>query len=245
MLLLAIDTATPATTVALHDGVTTVAARTEVDARRHAEVLAPSIDEVLRAAGARPADLTHVACGVGPGPYTGLRVGLVTARVLAAALGIPAIGVCSLDVIAAEARTAVRGALVVATDARRREVYWAEYDPDGVRRRGPRVGRPADVAASVPGATPVGEGALLHADVFLDPREPRHPDAGALAALVTARLAAGDPLPAASAVVPEDDAYGDGSTALAAAAPVLLPAVPLYLRRPDAVPPRAPKRVTS
>ena len=135
VLLLAFDTATPAVTVALHDGSRVIAEESAVDARRHGELLAVAIAEVLRSAGAGHADLTHVAVGTGPGPYTGLRAGLVTATVLASALGIPADGICSLDVIAAAADA--DGEFLVATDARRREVYWARYDRNGGRRDGP------------------------------------------------------------------------------------------------------------
>jgi tRNA threonylcarbamoyladenosine biosynthesis protein TsaB len=120
VLLLAMDTATPATTVAVHDGTTVLARRTVVDARRHAEVLAPAVAEVLAAIDASVADLTLVACGVGPGPYTGLRVGVVTARVLALSRGIPVVGVCTLDAIAAGC--GLDRPFGVATDARRREV---------------------------------------------------------------------------------------------------------------------------
>ena len=147
MLLIAFDTATPAVTVALHDGTHVLAETTTVDARRHGELLASSIDAVLTEAGAGRLDLTAVAAGTGPGPYTGLRVGLVTARVLGSALGIPVYGVCTLDVIAADAAAAAGGReFIVATDARRREVYWARYDAGGSRLDGPAVGIPADVA---------------------------------------------------------------------------------------------------
>ncbi len=100
MLLLAFDTATPAVTVAVHDGSAVVAQRSAVDARRHGELLAAQIAGALADCGATRADLTAIAVGTGPGPYTGLRVGLVTARVLASVLDIPLYGVCSLDVIA-------------------------------------------------------------------------------------------------------------------------------------------------
>ena len=134
MLLLGLDTATPAVTVALHDGVQPLAQLVTVDAHRHAELLAPAIAKVIADAGASQRDLTGIVAGVGPGPYTGLRVGLVTARVLGAALGIPVYGLCSLDVIAADVSTAARndGDFLVATDARRRELYWAAMTaPDG------------------------------------------------------------------------------------------------------------------
>ena len=147
MLLLAFDTATPAVTVALHDGTHVLAETTTVDARRHGELLASSIDAVLAEAGAGRLDITAVAAGTGPGPYTGLRAGLVTARVFGSALGVPVYGVCTLDVIAADAAAAAGGReFIVATDARRREVYWARYDATGRRLDGPAVGFPADVA---------------------------------------------------------------------------------------------------
>ena len=152
MLVLAFDTATPAVTVALYDGTHVLAETTTVDARRHGELLAPSIDAVLAEGGASRLDVTAVAAGTGPGPYTGLRVGLVTARVLGSALGVPVYGVCTLDVIAADAAAAAGGReFIVATDARRREVYWARYDASGRRLDGPAVGIPADVARRPPG----------------------------------------------------------------------------------------------
>ena len=78
-----------------------LAERTTVDARRHGELLAPAIEAVLRRGRASDrADLDRVAVGVGPGPFTGLRVGLVTARTLGAVLGLPVVGVCTLDVLA-------------------------------------------------------------------------------------------------------------------------------------------------
>src|SRR5262249_61052198 len=95
-------------------------------------------------AGARPAELTAIVAGGGPGPYTGLRTGLVTARVLGAALGIAVHGVCTLDVIAADAVAAAAGRpFLVATDARRREGYWARYSPAGERLSGPGGAAPA------------------------------------------------------------------------------------------------------
>ena len=101
------------------------------------------IAKVMADAGASRGDLTAVAVGVGPGPYTGLRVGVVTARVLGAVLGIPVHGMCSLDVIAAAASpTAAGREFLVATDARRKEVYWARYDAAGVRLEGPVVREP-------------------------------------------------------------------------------------------------------
>jgi len=138
VLLLAFDTATPAVTVAVHDGARVLAQATTVDARRQGELLASHIEKVLAQAGAGPAELTAIVAGVGPGPYTGLRTGLVTARVLGAALGAAVHGVCTLDVIASDAVAAAAGRpFLVATDARRREVYWARYSPAGERLSGP------------------------------------------------------------------------------------------------------------
>ena len=179
MLLLAFDTATPAVTVALHDGTHVLAETTTVDARRHGELLASSIDAVLTEAGAGPLDITAVVAGTGPGPYTGLRAGLVTARVLGSALGLPVYGVCTLDVIAADAAAAARGGeFIVATDARRREVYWARYDAQGGRLDGPAVGTPADVAqlaAACPGHQPRPARCPRRPRPARRPRRPRPP----------------------------------------------------------------------
>jgi tRNA threonylcarbamoyladenosine biosynthesis protein TsaB len=227
VLVVGFDTATPAVSVALHDGERVVSEAFAADGRRHGELLAPMIAKVMADAGASRADLTAVAVGVGPGPYTGLRVGVVTARVLGAVLGIPVHGVCSLDVIAAAAvdRVAPGGEFLVATDARRKEVYWARYDAGGARLSGPQVG----AAASIPGAAglPVaGNGAQLYPEAFGPVIGPAHPDARTLCAVVSAGLAR---RPSPAVPVP---------------AVPLLAAEPLYLRRPDAREPGPPKRVT-
>jgi tRNA threonylcarbamoyladenosine biosynthesis protein TsaB len=181
VLLLALDTSTAAVTVALHDGDRVLAESQTVDARRHAELVAPAIVGVLDTAGADRRDLTGIAVGVGPGPFTGLRIGLVTARTLGAVLGVPVQGVCSLDIIAAA--VSVAGRFVVATDARRREVYWAAYDGSRSRTDGPAVVAPADVATELPAA---GTGALLYSDAFGHSIEPEYPSAGALCAAIIA-----------------------------------------------------------
>ncbi len=218
MLVVGFDTATPAVSVALHDGERVVSEAFALDARRHSELLTPMIAKVMADAGAARGDLTGVAVGVGPGPYTGLRVGVVTARVLGAVLGLPVYGVCSLDVIAvASAAPAAAGTeFLVATDARRREVYWARYDASGGRLEGPAVGR----ADSIPGAgqLPVaGAGGPLYPEAFGPLIAPMYPDARTLCEIVVGRTPGRAPL---------------------------LPAEPLYLRRPDAREPGPPKRVT-
>jgi tRNA threonylcarbamoyladenosine biosynthesis protein TsaB len=219
VLLLAIDTATDGVAVAVHDGAQVLASARAGDARSHNEVLVPTIGRVLDEAGRDRTDVTDIAVGVGPGPYTGLRVGIVTAKTLALAWGATVHGVCSLDALAAQAvADGLSGEFVVASDARRREVHTARYvaGPDGVRRTaGPDVGKP--VAVDVP---VVGAGTSLFPDVLGPVREPLAVDGGALAQLVVDTLA------------------GRGTWQL-------LPAEPLYLRRPDATEPGARKRVTA
>ncbi|EGG46565.1 glycoprotease [Streptomyces griseoaurantiacus M045] len=205
-------------TVALHDGTSVLASSNQVDARRHGELLLPAVDRVLAEAGTRLDAVTGVVVGVGPGPYTGLRVGLMTADTFGLALGVPVHGLCTLDALAYEAAgTDLGGPFVVATDARRKEVYWARYEDPRTRVTEPAVDRPADLAEAVAGLPAVGAGAALYPDAFPDVRGPEHVSAAALAALAAERLAAGAEL---------------------------LPPRPLYLRRPDAQVPKNYKVVT-
>ncbi|MFE3884734.1 tRNA (adenosine(37)-N6)-threonylcarbamoyltransferase complex dimerization subunit type 1 TsaB [Streptomyces lydicus] len=217
MLLLALDTATPAVTVALHDGTRVLAESRQVDARRHGELLLPAVDRVLAEAGQKLDAVSDIVVGVGPGPYTGLRVGLVTAATFGAALGVPVHGLCSLDGLAYA--SGLTEPFVVATDARRKEVYWARYGDARTRLTEPAVDRPADIAGQVAGVPAVGAGAVLYDTVFTGLRReaPEHQSAGALAALAAEKLAAGEELP---------------------------PPRPLYLRRPDAQVPANYKVVT-
>lgn len=220
-MLLAFDTSSSTVSVALHDGDGVVAEQSSEQAMRHGEQLAPLVAEVLAAAGVSRTDLTAIAVGVGPGPFTGLRVGLVTGRTLGLVLGVPVHGACSLDVLALEAALTGDGegdrsgdltdGFLVATDARRKEVYLATYDARGARLDGPVVDKPAVLATGRP---VVGEGARLYPDHFPDARGPHRPSAAWLARGVAEGL-------------------------LEANAPD-----PLYLRRPDAVAPAAPKRVS-
>ena len=213
-MLLAFDTATAAVTVALHDGERVVASSAVVDAMRHGELLAPAITAVLDEAWVPRQDVTAIAVGVGPGPFTGLRVGLVTARTLGAVLDIPVYGICTLDVLAAEAvdsGTTGGAPFLVATDARRKEVYWASYDEAGTRLDGPHVSKPREVATERP---VVGRGAVLYPEAFAHGVGPEYPSAGVLAEVLTDERAE------------------------------LLDPEPLYLRRPDAATPSKPKKVS-
>ncbi|HET7666987.1 MAG TPA: tRNA (adenosine(37)-N6)-threonylcarbamoyltransferase complex dimerization subunit type 1 TsaB [Mycobacterium sp.] len=141
-IVLAIDTATPAVTAGIVrvEGVEVLAGRVRVDARAHAEQLTPNVLGALTDARLTVNDLNALVVGCGPGPFTGLRVGMATAAAYGHALGIPVHGVCSLDAIGID----TAGDALVVTDARRREVYWARYR-DGVRVDGPAVDAPADV----------------------------------------------------------------------------------------------------
>ena len=235
MPLLALDTATALTTVAVVSTAGEVLAEaSHLDARRHAEALPRLVREALDVAGVAPGELDLIAVGVGPGPFTGLRVGVVFARATAHALGIPAVGVMTLDAIARRWAQEYAGPFTVVTRSRRVEVAWAAYD--------------APVHAPVLRV----DGPLIQPD----PGFPRHglvigdvdgvdevvlPAAADLGRLVLERIAAGESLPDDRGW-PEDAADGSGApTATILASLVseghwLLPPLPLYLRRPDAVP---------
>jgi tRNA threonylcarbamoyl adenosine modification protein YeaZ len=186
--LLALDTSSPQVAVALADGDDVLVELRSELTMKHGEQLAPLVARALVEAGATRSDLTAVAVGAGPGPFTGLRVGLVTARTLGMVLGLPVHGVCSLDVLAAEAvaTDAVSTDFLVATDARRKEVYWATYDASGRRTSGPAVDRPAEIETEHP---VVGEGARLYPMTFPSAAGPVRPSAGWLARVVARGLA--------------------------------------------------------
>lgn len=145
MLILALDTATSTSVIALVGDSGVVATFAEASPQRHAEVLAPALELLMR--DYRDA-VTHIVCGVGPGPFTGLRVGVASARALGHVLGVPVVGVCTLDVLARSriARDAVSEPFEVVVPARRREVYAAGYDSAGRRLGAPtiRPGEPVD-----------------------------------------------------------------------------------------------------
>jgi tRNA threonylcarbamoyl adenosine modification protein YeaZ len=219
VLVLALDTATPTLVAGLarwsaDGGAAVLAERAVPSGTKHAELLTPTIRGVLADAGLSMADVEAVVAGLGPGPFTGLRVGVVTAVALADARRLPAVGVCSLDAIGTGARTVV-------TDARRKEVYWAWYDAAGRRLEGPLAGAASSIGGAA-GLTAAGGGAQLYPEAFGEVTGPAYPDARTLCEIVARRLGGRGP--------------DEG--------PPLLPAEPLYLRRPDAREPGPPKRVT-
>ena len=145
-MLLAIDTSA-GTSVAVVDGDRVLSEASDPGARGHAEHIGTLIQAALAEAKATPADITAVVSGMGPGPFTGLRVGIAAARAFAAGRGIPVHPVASHDAVAF-GRTAPT---LVVTDARRREVAWTTYDADGENTGGPHLGHPEDLATSVEG----------------------------------------------------------------------------------------------
>ncbi|MET1033863.1 MAG: tRNA (adenosine(37)-N6)-threonylcarbamoyltransferase complex dimerization subunit type 1 TsaB [Arthrobacter sp.] len=226
MLVLAIDTSAVASAALLKSHGD--AGRAEVlesfssaETNTHAEVLAPAIEGILAQAGVAGADIDRIVVGVGPGPFTGLRVGIATARTLGFAWGVPVDGVASLDAVAWDAASDPAGApggdFTVATDARRRELYWARYAPDGGLLDGPHV----SAAESLPSGPVYGRGAGLYAErlaavgaTAVEAFAGRQPHAASLGASALARLARGREL---------------------------LPTTPLYLRESDAKVPAAMK----
>lgn len=156
-MLLAIDTSA-GTTVAIVDrdrGI--ISERSSADTRSHAELIGRFIAEALEESGVEVAELSAVAAGMGPGPFTGLRVGIAAAQAFALGAAKPVVRMISHDAVAfARYSSGHTGPLLVVTDARRKEVYWSAYggaDAIGlpVRDAEPGLSRPDDLAAAVPG----------------------------------------------------------------------------------------------
>ena len=227
MLILGIDTATSAIAVGLSDGERTASAQ-RIDPKGHAEHLAPLVEELLAGEGVAPHDLTAICVGTGPGPFTGLRVGMVTGLTMGHALGLPVHGICSLDVLAHQSlrdaygtgrgpghHVRTGGDVLVATDARRKEVYWARYRVGAAPGGGeallpvthPAVGRPAELPADLRELPTAGRGPVLYPDLFPHPVGPLDVDGGVLARIAALGVR-------------------DGRE---------MPVEPLYLRRPDAL----------
>lgn len=223
MRVLAIDTATDAVVTGIVEfdkraaWPTTVAERTVIDGRRHAEVLTTVIGEVFADAGLARSAVDAVVVGCGPGPFTGLRVGMATGAAYGDAIDVPVYGVCSLDALAAQhvsTHPEDHGVLVV-SDARRREIYWARY-VDGRRVSGPDVAAPDLVVA---------ETADIEIDAVLG--------SASHTALFDRRI--GDiVMPSAAGLV-----YS-AREEIGVTTPE--PLVPLYLRRPDAKEPKPRQR---
>ena len=145
---LAIDTSTSRTSVAIIENGTVVYSSFRDGATAHGPSLPALVQEALSIS-----DVDEVVVGMGPGPFTGLRVGIAFAQSFALARQIPVRGVCSLDAIAAQIK---ENDFIITVDARRKEVYWARYT-NGVRVSEPAVNFPADVTS-----------APIHADLFPD-----------------------------------------------------------------------------
>ena len=218
-LMLGIDTATPLTTVAIvrvdvnNGSVDVLADRGHHDARRHGEVLPKLISEALAATGHVPTDLDAVAVGVGPGAYTGLRVGLATAAALGISLEIPVRGVVTLDALAFA--SGLQEPFAVVTDARRREFFVARYHDYRSPESDASVGGPEATASMLDGRVvlaPADTPALPGVEFTVCPG----PSAGAVCAVVVDRMRVNQPT---------------------------TPVRPLYLRRPDVTPSARPKSV--
>lgn len=201
MLILGIDTCTPRSSVALgtHEGVVASAALRQ--ATGHGGFLTPAIAFCLDQAGAQVGDLTGIAVTLGPGLFTGMRVGIATAQSLAHALRLPVVGLASLDVLAFGVRHGRRPVCAV-LDAKRKELFWASYQPvpGGVQRVGEfRVGPAEKLAGELEAGREdvlcVGDGAIAHrlllsgagAEVC-ESLGQAYPDAGGLVELATPRF---------------------------------------------------------
>ncbi|WP_030104440.1 tRNA (adenosine(37)-N6)-threonylcarbamoyltransferase complex dimerization subunit type 1 TsaB [Actinoalloteichus caeruleus] len=239
MLLLAIDTATPAIVsgvVELEDaGPPRVLAGEPVfAARSHAELLTPRLRAAATAAGVEFGEVDALVCGVGPGPFTGLRVGMVTAAALGHALGRPVHPVGTLDGVAAAVVSP--GPFLVVSDARRREVYWSAHTSDGARVEGPGVARPDELReqlAAMPSAT-----RPTHLVGNLRPPGDARGEG-------MAELADQLGLPLLGTAFPTPDGLVAAASAELRAGRPPAPLVPRYLRQPDAAEPRSPKRVST
>lgn len=206
---LLIDTSTSHITAALMSG-GTITERTAIGATAHGESLSPLIAQLVAETAVSFADIQRIVVGLGPGPFTGLRIGIVTAEALGHSLAVPVSGFCSLDAIA---RPPESDRVLVVSDARRKEVYYALYDRTGLRIEGPGVVKPAALVTQLtterhsdqPELTVVSAGA-----------EKYEADLGQLGHVV-------EGWPSASWLLTNDICVPG-------------PLTPLYLRRPDAVP---------
>ena len=230
-LVLGIDTSTQVCVGLARDGEVLASVATG-DSRSHAELLIPTIRSMMAREKVEVKDLTGIAVGMGPGPYTGLRVGIAAAQMLAMVHDIQLYHVCSLDILGLNwGLTHPQGDFIACTDARRKELYWARYDNYGLRKDGPFV----TSSDEIPPLPCVGPGVLApHADVKID-------------SFLTIKLGLWLDRFASAWPKAEDvaDIVGIDAGLLAAYGPQL-PDVgpePLYLRHPDAETPGAVKSV--
>ena len=213
--LLAIDTSTNQIAIGLFQFGKPDLVLTKNDSLRHAEYASVLIQKIIKESGLNFSEVDAITCGIGPGPFTGLRVGIVSAQVIGHALNIPVYGVCSHDAIAYEHyQNNSHQESTVITDARRKEVYWTQYR-FGKRISTPKVSKLEDVEI-------IGD-KLLH--------ETLNPIF--LAKIAIESLNQSEKILDVKTFV-TDSPTGDGSI-VSLPAQVLLPAIPLYLRRPDAL----------
>jgi tRNA threonylcarbamoyladenosine biosynthesis protein TsaB len=180
--ILGIETSTSVSSVALAGDTGLIAQRQTQAGRGHVEFLTPAIQELLADNGATLRDISLVAVGLGPGLFTGMRVGIVTAKTIAQTLGIGVVGISSLDNLAHQARD-VAGVVCACVDARRAEVFAAFYR-DGVAATDPATFAPADLATH-DAALFIGDGAVAYQDLLRPVRD------AAPTAAVACELAAG------------------------------------------------------
>lgn len=208
MIVLGVDTATPGLSAALVGPEGTLASFAFEAGRRHTELLAPAIDDLCVAAGVELAAVDAFAVDVGPGLFTGLRVGLATAGALSSALGRPVVGLTSTEILAEPHREVGRDVVAV-VDVRRSEVAWAYYPSgDGPVSTTPELAAPADLPAILDHLrrrdhplTVVGDGALRYREVLaatgealIDTDSP-YPSASVAALIARRRLLAGSVTP--------------------------------------------------
>lgn len=259
---LCLDTATPRTTVAVVALDGTLLAESAVNGADPGQVAVEQIDSALSVAKINKSELTAVVVGVGPGPYTSTRVGCVVAQTIGAVLRIPVVGACTHDAIALQVvdgrahALAVgddwdpHGPFVVATDARRKEVYWAIYDENGSRTQGPLVSTPAElvsVATEILDSKPaVAGGGFDRYPEFAESGVirivgPKHPSAHWLAHVVGVENLTSENLASVELHSSELVDHDSGTAAVVESNLVDLAAraftpYPLYLREPDAKP---------
>ncbi|MGA1099179.1 MAG: tRNA (adenosine(37)-N6)-threonylcarbamoyltransferase complex dimerization subunit type 1 TsaB [Candidatus Nanopelagicales bacterium] len=208
---LAIDTSTAQISVAIMEGSQVLSEVMKIDALRHAELASQLVKECLKSANLKSEEIDVYLCGIGPGPFTGLRVGVMTAKIFAQVFDKPIYGICSHDAIAIAQD--FEDTFTVITDARRKEVYATEY------LKNQRINTPLVVKRE----------AIVSKNLV----ENEYPLARNLINQAQFALSQGQDLTVNDFVL--DEAANDGSK-VKLPKDILLPAIPLYLRVPDAKP---------